>query len=208
MNLREAFAYQNYLTNLLTKVEMLICGETLFKVKEIHKCSAANPQASDFEVDKSDNREVRQTNDQIIHFAIMIVDEKARLQSAIAEAKRYCGVDIDTTIATNEMFRRMERTLSQVNALRPSERTVQKGGYKINANGDQVHYYYDAVEVKTIDFDRNRTRKLQKEIHNKVKEASSKVDAAMFTTTVDFTPKFSDDNSLEEMLDEFYPVEE
>ncbi len=104
-----------------------------------------------------------------------------KLQSLMYEADNILSSPSNIT----NLFRRMT-------ALRNSEVLLQGGGtgYRFNAEGNQVAYRCDCKRVTTINFDRNKIRKMCADLSRKADETSAALDAALVNTEVGYTPPF------------------
>ena len=87
-----------------------------------------------------------------------------------------------------------------------SSSLIQKNagvGYVFNKEGNQTTYRYDIERVKTIDFDRNRVRKLIKKLQKKADKVSNEIDVALLSTNVNYKLPFDAHASEFEILEEF-----
>ena len=80
--------------------------------------------------------------------------------------------------------------------------TIQKNGedYKFNEAGDQVRYFYPMEEIVSINYDRNVVKGIIKKLKKETDEVSLKLDQIQLNTKVDFEPKYSLDDSLEDVV--------
>lgn len=204
MNLKESFRYQNYLGALFSSVSAYLQDKrNLVIIKQEHLRKNANPDAQDETIDASKERAFTQDNGTIIEFMKAIVDEKYALAIAINKAKTSCGIDIDAETARNSQRRTMATILERVATIKPSECKTQGSDFKFNATGEQVRYFYDIKETTTIDFDRNKVKRLAKSLAKESDETSTAIDRCMIDTDVNFIPSFNVGDSIEDALESF-----
>ena len=201
--LKEAFRYQNYLSNLITTtLGNLMSPSFSMKTVATHMKSKANPDAEDEVIEGDGGSQIDATPDELLRFLEYLVDTKERLSDAISVAKR-STIDIDVGVANNKIRQQVAASLARLSNMRPSE-TVRRGsGYKFNANGDQVPYYYDIKEISTINFDRGVVKAAAKKMRQTADEASMKIDKALIDTQVDYDPIFCVTDSYQDSLDTF-----
>lgn len=204
MNLKESFRYQNYLGSLFTNVSIYLQDKrNLVIVQQEHLRKNANPDAQDETINASKERAFEQDNGTIIEFMKAVVDEKYAIAIAIDKAKASCGIDIDAETARNSQRRTMATILERVAAIKASECKTQGSDFKFNATGDQVRYVYDIKETTTIDFDRNKVKRLAKSLARDADETSTAIDRCMIDTNVEFVPSFNVGDSIEDALESF-----
>ena len=184
--LKEAFRYQNYLANLITTTQgNLLSPAFSMKTVATHMRSKANPDAEDETVESTDGgSQIDATPDQLLQCLEYLIDTKEKLSAAISAAKRET-IDIDVCVANNRIRQQVAASLVRLSNMRPSEVVRRGAGYKFNANGDQVPYYYDIKEVSTINFNRDAVKAAAKRIRKEADEASMEIDKALIDTQVD-----------------------
>ena len=206
MNLKESFCYQNFLESLLdTAVSYVTREKNYMKTSQIHLKKAAYPDAPDEEpIDLTKERLFPNYKpDQFIEFIEMLLNEKISLSNAINAAKATLDFDIDTVISINKKSQYIARNISSMNSAKEKE-VIRRGvGYMINVEGNQTAYNYDIKEVSVPDFTKEKVRELAKSLIEKSDENSAKIDLAMVSTIVDYTPKYSVNDSFEDVLDSF-----
>lgn len=204
MYLKEAFRYQNFLNNLISTTSSYLTGnQYTTKTVQNHLRSKANPEADDEVIDLSVDRPLVYTANQMVEFLQHLIDEKQVLTEAISVAKKGCSIDIDAEIANNRTRQCVATLFSRMSGIRPSERLTKAYGYKFNAEGNQVQYAYDVKEVTTIDFDRNKTKAASKNLIQKADEISSAIDKVMVELEVSYEPKYSVNDSFEDVIEQF-----
>lgn len=201
MNIKDAYHYQNYLQDLLTATRVYLATQSnVTCLKQEHLKSASNPEAKDEVIENANSRALPYTNNQIIDFMLSVMDERRRVTEAIATAKRYINPDPDTESAVNKCRREIMETLRHLYEIKPSERKSVGHDFKLNANGEQVSYAYNIREVCTIDFDRNKVRRIINELAAKADSVSSSIDRSMLEE-IDFCPLFNVNETLEDAIE-------
>ena len=201
MNLKEAFRYMNFLEELISKAMQYLSEDAFVtKTKEIHLKHKVNPQVEDevFEdvnavVDKVKSLDFTKLNfdaNKIIYLMGQILAERESLSVAINKAKHNAKVDIDVAISSNKKRHEFIQSLVIMAKIKPSEIMVKGSDYKFNVSGDQITYAYDIKKYTSIDFDRNKVRKLIRDLSDKCDKVSSDIDRTLITSEVEFEPKW------------------
>lgn len=201
MVLKEAYTYQNYLSNLIA--EAMIClnkRSFVTETKQIHHREKVNPKAKDETIIVNESVDVEYTPMDLINLMDSLIDEKEKLCKAIAVAKSTTDIDIDVAISMNKIKQAYIDHLTLLASMKPQ--TIQKNGedYKFNEAGDQVRYFYPMEEIVSINYDRNVVKGIIKKLKKETDEVSLKLDQIQLNTKVDFEPKYSLDDSLEDVV--------
>ena len=209
MYLKEAFRYQNYLDKLMEYASLfLMNSDNVTKVKQIHFKAKAKQGAEDEELDATPKSEIDAEISDVIDFTIFLVEEKHRLCEAINKAKAGCGFDIDSALLTNKFRQRAAEIMNKLAQLRSGEYTKTGTAYTFNVNGDQTAYNYEIKEVRTIDYDRKKAKKLQLALSAESDDVSAKCDIAMTSTPVEFDPAFNVNDSFADAIARFVESKE
>jgi hypothetical protein len=204
MNLKDAFRYQNFLDRMLVETyRYLGDSSNVTKTTQEHQRHKANKEAEDETVEITTGSKTKYAVSNVVDFMLELLDEKSELCKAITAAKSSSGEDIDALIAVNKAKQAVSRTLVTLGDTRSAERVVRGSGYKFNATGEQVSYYYDIKEVSTIDFDRNVIKKLGKKLKADADEVSSLVDQLMVNLQVEILPAFDVNDTFEDSMERF-----
>lgn len=204
MNLKEAFQAQNKIGNLFEFLSMYLGDEKYFtSVTEKHFRS----KAAEGQPDEKINIVVEEKfpPNKMIDFMLILIDEREKIAQAIHAAKKSMKFDLDSAVDVNK---KRHQALEKLRALLQfkSSSLIQKNagvGYVFNKEGNQTTYRYDIERVKTIDFDRNRVRKLIKKLQKKADKVSNEIDAALLSTNVNYKLPFDAHASEFEILEEF-----
>ena len=91
-----------------------------------------------------------------------LMDQREKLSMAIHAAKNALPIDMDSEVGLNAKRQEVARVLKRMADVRNSEVVINGGGngYRFNQEGNQVSYRCDVRRVTTINFDRNRVKKL------------------------------------------------
>lgn len=201
MILKEAYRYQNYLSNLVSSAEGYLCKKDFItETTQTHNRKKVNPEAEDEVMVVKTSYNVDFTPMQLIEFINKALVEKQKLTNAIDTAKKNAEINIDSSIEMNRIKQGYISVLSSMTKTKSSETVSRGSGYKFNADGNQVAYYYDIDNVTTINFDRNDVRGILKKLQRETDDISTKIDAIQATTEVDYEPIWDLSDSLEDIV--------
>lgn len=201
MNLKESYRYANYLDRLLDTAYAYLRNKSFVTTTtQNHLRSKANSEAEDETIDVQKPYDVAFTPMDVVNFAAKALAEKERLADAIAAAKANTEINIDNAVALNKKKQGFASVLNAMADMKASERTVPGSGFKFNAEGNQVKYYYDVAETTMIDFDRNDVRNLARKYLREADAISAKLDAIEINTMLDFTPSYDVNDSFEDLV--------
>ena len=208
MNLKEAFRFQNTLTNhfeyaksILDRDRNLMTTESTYLKKK-----ASGGEADDEKVVESiPNPDYQNHITDLVEFAAFLVLEKQRLAAAIHAAKATLPVDIDSEASLNTTRQALAGTLRHMNDLRNGETMTQNGGvgYRFNADGNQVSYKCDVKTVRTINFDRNKVSKLLNNLLTVSDTCSAEIDKCIINSTVAYDAPFNVNDSFTTIFERF-----
>ena len=204
VNLKEAFQAQNKIEKLFDFVSGYLDDEkNLTSVTEKHFRS----KAAEGQPDENINIVVdnKFAPDKVIEFYLRLIDEREKLARAIHAAKKSLKFDLDSAVDVNKKRHAACETLRGLRQFQSSG-LLQKNagvGYVFNKEGNQTTYRYDIERVTTIDFDRNRVRKLIKKLQTTADKVSNDIDAALIETKVDYKMPFDAHAGALEILEEF-----
>ena len=203
MTLKECFQYARYLDNL----KMEICNSYLYDnnflmdVTETHKRSKAlHNDEPDIVVNKREDKYPNIDVQTIVSLLNSIIDEYARLQDIITEAK--AGTGFDALVATNTRWRDALSVYQYMLREKPYTKTTIGSDFMINAEGNQTPYKYEIEVNGKIAFDKDTIRNMVKMLHQQVEETSSKIDELQLRK-VDFEPKYSTCDTLDDIVENY-----
>ncbi len=206
MNLKEAFRFQNKLESLIIDTENILDNEecvTLTKRTYLYK--KANPDAENETVTIIPDTEYYRQLNEMIEFAVYLLDQREKLSEAINKAKRGLPLDLDGEGSLNRYRQRLSETFRRMARIKSREVTETNGGvgYRFNNEGNQVAYKCDVERVTTINFNRNTVRKYAAQLSEKADNASAEIDRCMINYEVDYQPEFDVNDSFDEVFEKF-----
>lgn len=201
MNLKESYRYANYLDGLLSTAYTYLCNKGYVTITvEKHLRSRSNPDVEDETIEVQKPFDVEFKPNDVIDFAVKVIEEKEKLSNAIAVSKSTTEIDIDNAIAMNKKKQGFVSVLNGIADIKPSETKATGKAYKFDINGEQKPYIYDVNRKTTIDFNRNDVRNLIKKYLKETDEISAKLDLIEITTQVDFVPTWDVNEKFEELV--------
>lgn len=201
MNLKESYRYANYLDGLLSTAYTYLRNKGFVTTTvEEHLRKNSNPDVENETIEVQKPFDVEFKPNDVIDFAVKVIEEKEKLSNAIAVAKSSTEIDIDNAIAMNKKKQGFVSVLNGIADIKPSETKTTSKGYKFDINGEQKPYIYDVNRKISIDFDRNDVRNLIKKYLKETDEISAKLDLIEITTQVDFVPTWDVNEKFEELV--------
>ena len=206
MNLKEAFRFQNKLESLIVDTENILDDKdcvTLTKRTYLYK--KANPDAENETVTIIPDTEYYRQLNEMIEFAVYLLDQREKLSEAINKAKRGLPLDLDGEVSLNRYRQRLSESFRRMARIKSREVTETNGGvgYRFNNEGNQVAYKCDVERVTTINFNRNTVRKYAAQLSEKADNASAEIDRCMINYEVDYQPEFDVNDSFDEVFEKF-----
>ena len=207
MNLKEAFRYQKFLSNMMDRARHHVKDPRyVMKKTNVHLRHAANPEAEDV-IEVVDVGEFVPV-DTVLRFMQSLICEREKLTKEIVSAKGCALLDIDTAVETNKFRQILAQSIRELVSTKESSIKTKGYDYKFDINGQQVQYMYD-MEVKNEDnFDRAGEKKLLSSISFKSDSVSSKIDEVMINTVVSYNPPYDVNDSFDDVLEMFIQMEE
>lgn len=204
MTLKESFRYQNYLETILVQAEnYLRSTDNFMVVTEEHLRSKAVATAEDENTDNLSSRVISATPDVLVDFIINVLAEKDALTKAISEAKIQHCKDIDAFVEINKARRGVVDVLKHMARTKGKESMSKGCAYTINAEGNQVNYYYDIKRTSKIDFNRAKVKSLISQLSTDADRASASIDYWQTSVPVNFDPKFDLNDTFEELAEAY-----
>ena len=203
MILKEAFRYQNYLSSLFAaSVGYLSKEDFITTTTQNHNRKKSNPDADDEKVVVQKPYNVEFKPNDLIDFAVKLIDEKQKLSDAITEAKKTTSFDVDAAMSMNKTKQGFIHVLRRMASIKPIESEKEGVSCKFNNDGDQVSYRYPIKEVKTIDYDREDVKKLIDKYKKETDKISTERDRIDIMTEVDYKPIWEVDTPLEDIIED------
>ena len=203
MNLKESFRYQSFLEAMMRNASSsLMQREHCLKTTKTHKRHQANPEVEDvIEVVECESSYYQ--NDDVISFMEWLVCEREKLTTAIGEAKASVGFDIDAAVETNKFRQTLSNSIRGMVGYKPSKRTETGRDYKFNVEGNQTTYVYEVEVITAESYDKDRAKKVMRDVISQADRVSAEIDAAMINTVVNYTPRFDVNETFEDVMAEF-----
>ena len=113
------------------------------------------------------------------------------------------GAGLDGEVSLNGKRQEIATLLRHMAGLRNGEVLISNGGvgYRFNNEGNQVSYRCDVKRVTTINFDRNKIRKMCADLSKKSDETSATLDAALVNTPVEYEAPFDVNETFAEAFE-------
>lgn len=209
MNLKESYRYQNVLSETLqTAFAILSKNGAVCKTTYTNLISRVMPDMQDETfVDEpmlsNFNRLDKVT--EVAEFVEYLIDEKQRVADAIRMAKETSSIDIDSQAGLNALRQRVAKVLRRMDENKSEEKIVSRGGtgYRFDANGNQVSFKCDQKVVTTINFDRDKIKKLTKRLERDADMISNALDETSVNINVDYVPVFDVNDSFNDMFEQY-----
>ena len=203
MNLKEAFRYQNKLQRLMDEAEGILSREkNVVKIENTALLHKVNPDANDEVTLELPDTEYAEQITQVASLLMYLLEQRGLLGYAIRSAKAGLELDFDGEVSLNGKRQEIANVLRRMSEIRSSEVLLPGAGvgYKFNAEGNQVSYRCDLKRVTTINFDRNKIRKLATGLNQTADRTSAQLDACLVNTQVDYQPPFDVNDSFADVL--------
>lgn len=213
MNLKDAFAYMNFLTTKASEAayclrpspeqpdSMITSNKDFIYDKRVtFRYSKVNSELQDSEAKAENMRLYNVTADQLVAFLDAVRLEKESCALAIAAAKKSLPRDLDVEISLNKERHELLRQYRALLDVRNVRVDTMDRGFKFDNDGRQTAYSVPVTITQTISFDREDVRRRTEELTVLAKSTSSWIDRALVTTEVDFTPRWSANDSFEAIV--------
>lgn len=203
MNLKEAFRYQKFLTNMIdAAVCRLANDDYLVNTTKVHNLSELGDGR------ENQTEEIEPVYDvpaeTVIEFISRITREKEHLSEEIATTKRGATDDIDVLREVNITIRSACRGLEYAARAKTVKKKMQEMTYRFDANGVQqpCRYSVDVTKEPAVDVDNVRTELSR--LRAEADKNSEAIDLAMVTTKVAYVPIFDVNDSYDNVIADFY----
>lgn len=208
MNLKEAFRFQNKLQSMMDEAQSIL-GSTanITKVQNTYLRKKVMPEAENETTIDAPATEYSEQITLVAEFLLHLLSEREKLSVAIFRAK--AGLDLpaglDGEVSLNSKRQEVAGLFRRMAGLRSSEVLIPNGGtgYRFNNEGNQVSYRCDVKRVTTINFDRNKIRKMCGDLSKKSDEVSAALDSVLVNTQVEYTVPFDVNDTFAEAFEAF-----
>lgn len=206
MNLKEAFRFQNKLQSMMTDAQSILGNNgNITKVQNTYLRHKVMAEAEDEVTMEAPSTEYSENITEMAEFLLFLLDEREKLSAAIHQAKVSLplGAGLDGEVSLNGKRQEIATLLRHMAGLRNGEVLISNGGvgYRFNNEGNQVSYRCDVKRVTTINFDRNKIRKMCADLSKKSDETSAALDAALVNTPVEYEAPFDVNETFAEAFE-------
>ena len=208
MNLKEAFRFQNKLQSMMGEAESIL-GSTanITKVQNTYLRKKVMPEAENETTIDAPATEYSEQITLVAEFLLHLLSEREKLSVAIFQAKAGLNLPagLDGEVSLNSKRQEVAGLFRRMAGLRSSEVLISNGGtgYRFNNEGNQVSYRCDVKRVTTINFDRNKIRKMCGDLSKKSGEVSAALDSVLVNTQVEYTVPFDVNDTFAEAFEAF-----
>ena len=212
MNLKEAFRFQNKLQSMMDEAQTILgVNSNITKVQNTYLRHKVMAEAEDETTVDAPSTEYGEKITELAEFLLHLLTEREKLSAAIYKAK--AGLELtsglDGEVSLNGKRQDIAGLFRRMTSLRNGEVLIPNGGtgYRFNNEGNQVSYRCDVKRVTTINFDRNKIRKMCADLSKKSDETSAALDAALVNTVVDYEAPFDVNETFAEAFEAFAGIE-
>lgn len=208
MNLKEAFRFQNKLQSMMDEAQSIL-GSTanITKVQNTYLRKKVMPEVENETTIDAPATEYSEQITLVAEFLLHLLSEREKLSVAIFQAKAGLNLPagLDGEVSLNSKRQEVAGLFRRMAGLRSSEVLISNGGtgYRFNNEGNQVSYRCDVKRVTTINFDRNKIRKLCGDLSKKSDEVSAALDSVLVNTQVEYTVPFDVNDTFAEAFEAF-----
>ena len=208
MNLKEAFRFQNKLQSMMDEAQSIL-GSTanITKVQNTYLRKKVMTEAENETTIDAPATEYSEQITLVAEFLLHLLSEREKLSVAIFQAKAGLNLPagLDGEVSLNSKRQEVAGLFRRMAGLRSSEVLIPNGGtgYRFNNEGNQVSYRCDVKRVTTINFDRNKIRKMCGDLSKKSDEVSAALDSVLVNTQVEYTVPFAVNDTFAEAFEAF-----
>ena len=208
MNLKEAFRFQNKLQSMMDEAQSIL-GSTA-NITKVQNTYLRKKVMTETENETTIDAPATEYSEQITlvaEFLLHLLSEREKLSVAIFQAKAGLNLPagLDGEVSLNSKRQEVAGLFRRMAGLRSSEVLIPNGGtgYRFNNEGNQVSYRCDVKRVTTINFDRNKIRKMCGDLNKKSDEVSAALDSVLVNTQVEYTVPFDVNDTFAEAFEAF-----
>ena len=207
MNLKEAFRFQNKLQSLMDDAKNILDDRrNITRTQNTYMRSKVVADAEDeVTVDDIPDPEYTEKITDVAAFLLYLLDEKERLSKAVIETKKSLPIDMDSEVSLNSHRQEMANLFRRMADTRSSENIIYNGGlgYRFNAEGNQISYKCPVKKVVTINFDRNKIRKMLSTLDKKSDSVSVELDKCLINYEVNYTAPFDVNDTFANVFEKY-----
>ena len=208
MNLKEAFRFQNKLQSMMDEAQAILnVTSNVTKVQNTYLRHKVMAEAEDETTVDTPSTEYGDKITELAEFLLHLMTEREKLSAAIYKAKSNLELNagLDGEVSLNSKRQEIANLFRHMVSLRNGEVLITNGGtgYRFNNEGNQVSYRCDVRRVTTINFDRNKVRKMCADLSKKSDETSTALDAALVNTVVEYETPFDVNETFAEAFEAY-----
>ncbi len=207
MNLKEAFRFQNKLQSLMDDAKNILDDRrNITRTQNTYMRSKVVADAEDeVTIDDIPDPEYTEKITDVAAFLLYLLDEKERLSKAVIETKKSLPIDMDSEVSLNSHRQEMANLFRRMADTRSSENIIYNGGlgYRFNAEGNQISYKCPVKKVVTINFDRNKIRKMLSTLDKKSDSVSVELDKCLINYEVNYTAPFDVNDTFANVFEKY-----
>ena len=208
MNLKEAFRFQNKLQSMMDEAQAILgVTSNVTKVQNTYLRHKVMAEAEDETTVDTPSTEYGDKITELAEFLLHLITEREKLSAAIYKAKSNLELNagLDGEVSLNSKRQEIANLFRHMVSLRNGEVLITNGGtgYRFNNEGNQVSYRCDVRRVTTINFDRNKVRKMCADLSKKSDETSTALDAALVNTVVEYETPFDVNETFAEAFEAY-----
>lgn len=208
MNLKEAFRFQNKLQSMIDEAQSILgVTSNVTKVQNTYLRHKVMAEAEDETTVDTPSTEYGEKITELAEFLLHLMTEREKLSAAIYKAKSNLELSagLDGEVSLNSKRQEVANLFRHMVSLRNGEVLITNGGtgYRFNNEGNQVSYRCDVKRVTTINFDRNKIRKMCADLSKKSDETSTALDAALVNTVVEYETPFDVNETFAEAFEAY-----
>ena len=203
IDFNDACRYQNHLRDLFTEVVLLLSdNDFITTTVNTHHMSDANKAMSDkVEAVAGPFDDLGITPEKVVDLALDIISERENLANAISIAKAQADLQIDAACMANKDKRTLVSYLNNMGKKKSRETEGNGTFYALNeVDGKQTPFIYKITTVEKINYDRNKVKGIANRLNREMKETSKEIDRYNLDIQVDFEPRWSEEDSIEDIL--------
>ncbi len=187
MNLKNAFRLTKKYDDLFQyAMEHIVNPKHALSTTKTHYRNIVDKDAMDMQ-ETIDEVIFFQSND-VISFATYLIDEKERLGKAISATKQSLSLDIDASIESNKYRQQLKRSIDVMLTYSANKKPERGVGYKFNAEGNQVSYYYELIVEQEELYKRDWVKLVSKAVIESADAISTEIDHQIINSFVDYKP--------------------
>lgn len=206
MNLKEAFRYQNVLSNYIYEGQnVLLDSRNTVNSKRTVLHSKIDPNLTDETILEDHPFQYGDKITDLICFIRNIIEQKQELSAIIRETKKSLNIDIDDAVAINQTSRNYLDILLRLKRTKAKNKLIKNNGrgYRFNADGNQIIYNCDEAIEETPNYDMQVVADLCSRMSAEADERSAEIDKQLILTEIDYEPAYDMNDSFIDAFEKY-----